>query len=160
MGFHRKGKAMNQDHIATPEEDEAFNMIEQQSNLGKQILRDMEEKKDQIVFVGSKLPKAVMTLSEKGIWVDPDIPVDEAAKAVIEILDQHYKATYEQGIQEGMKRERALWLMQAEGQKIEQPKREWVGLTDDEIDLIYWGAGEYDMKRAREIEAKLKEKNT
>jgi hypothetical protein len=29
---------------------------------------------------------------------------------------------YEQGIQEGMKRERALWLMQAEGQKIEQPR--------------------------------------
>ena len=25
----------------TPEEDEAFNMVEKQSNLGKQILRDM-----------------------------------------------------------------------------------------------------------------------
>lgn len=26
----------------TPEEDEAFNMVEKQSNLGKQILREME----------------------------------------------------------------------------------------------------------------------
>ena len=26
----------------TPEEDEAFNMVEKQSNLGKQILRDIE----------------------------------------------------------------------------------------------------------------------
>jgi hypothetical protein len=39
------------------------------------------------------------------------------------------------------------------------PKREWVGLTDDEIDDLYQGAGKNDLKRAREIEAKLKEKN-
>jgi hypothetical protein len=38
-------------------------------------------------------------------------------------------------------------------------KREWVGLTDDEIDNLYQGAGKNDLKRAREIEAKLKEKN-
>ena len=28
----------------TPEEDEAFNMVEKQSNLGKQILRDRQNK--------------------------------------------------------------------------------------------------------------------
>jgi hypothetical protein len=39
-------------------------------------------------------------------------------------------------------------------------KREWVGLTEDEIDDLYQGAGKNDLKRAREIEAKLKEKNT
>ena len=38
--------------------------------------------------------------------------------------------------------------------------RQWVGLTDDEIDDLYQGAGKNDLKRAREIEAKLKEKNT
>ena len=39
-------------------------------------------------------------------------------------------------------------------------QRQWVGLTDDEIDDLYQGAGKNDLKRAREIEAKLKEKNT
>ena len=39
------------------------------------------------------------------------------------------------------------------------PKREWVWLTDDEIDNIYMGAGKHDLIRARKIEAKLKEKN-
>jgi hypothetical protein len=38
-------------------------------------------------------------------------------------------------------------------------KGEWVGLTDDEIDMIYQGAGKHDFAIAREIEAKLKEKN-
>lgn len=40
------------------------------------------------------------------------------------------------------------------------PQRPWVGLTDEEIDLIYMGAGKNDLRRARAIEAKLKEKNT
>ena len=37
-------------------------------------------------------------------------------------------------------------------------KREWVGLTDEEIDECDWGQSERD--HARAIEAKLKEKNT
>ena len=40
------------------------------------------------------------------------------------------------------------------------PKREWQGLTDEEIDDIYMGAGKHDLIHARAIEAKLKEKNT
>ena len=39
-------------------------------------------------------------------------------------------------------------------------QRTWVGLTDEEIDDIYQGAGKNDLKHARSIEAKLKEKNT
>jgi hypothetical protein len=46
-------------------------------------------------------------------------------------------------------------------------KREWVGLTDEEIDAIYWQhenhCGEYKVSiwpYERSIEAKLKEKNT
>ena len=39
-------------------------------------------------------------------------------------------------------------------------QRQWVGLTDDEIDDLYQGAGKNDLKRAREIEAKLRSKNT
>jgi len=42
----------------------------------------------------------------------------------------------------------------------EPAQRQWVGLTDEEIDDLYQGAGKNDLKRAREIEAKLKEKNT
>ena len=38
-------------------------------------------------------------------------------------------------------------------------QRQWVGLTDEEIDDLYQGAGKNDLKRAREIEAKLKERN-
>jgi hypothetical protein len=39
-------------------------------------------------------------------------------------------------------------------------KREWVGLTDEEIDDIYQGVGRNDLMLVREVEAKLKEKNT
>jgi hypothetical protein len=39
-------------------------------------------------------------------------------------------------------------------------QRQWTGLTDDEIDDLYQGAGKNDLKRAREIEAKLRSKNT
>jgi hypothetical protein len=39
-------------------------------------------------------------------------------------------------------------------------QRPWVGLTDEEIDIIYQGAGKHDLLNARAIEAKLKERNT
>jgi hypothetical protein len=39
-------------------------------------------------------------------------------------------------------------------------KLKWKSLTDEEIEEIYMGAGKHDLIRAREIEAKLKEKNT
>ena len=41
-----------------------------------------------------------------------------------------------------------------------QPSKPWVPLTDDEIDDIYMGAGKHDLIRAREIETKLREKNS
>ena len=76
----------------TPEEDEAFNEVEKHSNLGKQILRDVE--------------------------------------------GQPYVYT---------------------------PKREWVGLTDEEIweTISRIGTSDSDVNPyAKAIEAKLKEKNT
>ena len=39
-------------------------------------------------------------------------------------------------------------------------QRPWQGLTDEEIDIIYQGAGKHDLLDARAIEAKLKERNT
>jgi hypothetical protein len=81
-----------------------------------------------------------------------------------------FDEAFEQGIQEGMKRERALWQMQAEGQKIEQPKREWVGLTDEEMlaairpmyrsDGIAQNAFDLSKDEYMAIEAALKERNT
>ena len=41
-------------------------------------------------------------------------------------------------------------------QALAQPEREWVGLTDEEIVACGW----CDLKFAKNIEAKLKEKNT
>jgi hypothetical protein len=163
MGFNRKGKAMNQDHIATPEEDEAFNMIEQQSNLGKQILRDMQGKHtfytpagEAMAHVYSSGPVA-MDYTKESVW-SKHSPSD----------------AFEQGRQAGMAQERALWQMQAEGQKIEQtgtrkigvteqPKRDWVGLTDEDVkelrtDAINGCLSYHEILEA--IEAKLKEKNT
>ena len=42
--------------------------------------------------------------------------------------------------------------------RIEQPKREWVGLTDEEVDQIYMHEGHEDVVLL--TQAKLKEKNT
>jgi len=42
-----------------------------------------------------------------------------------------------------------------------QPKREWVGLTDEEVKDIVWNLPyEPSQEHIRAIEAKLKEKNT
>jgi hypothetical protein len=40
------------------------------------------------------------------------------------------------------------------------PRREWVGLTEEEINLIYDRPHIYFTQYARAIEAKLREKNT
>jgi len=40
------------------------------------------------------------------------------------------------------------------------PKREWVGLTDEELSAIYWKPNETLDEYGRNIEAKCKEKNT
>jgi hypothetical protein len=39
------------------------------------------------------------------------------------------------------------------------PQRPWQSLTDEEIDVIYQGAGKHDLLDARAVEAKLKERN-
>jgi hypothetical protein len=41
-----------------------------------------------------------------------------------------------------------------------EPKPQWQGLTDDEINAIYAAGDAYRIKIVRLIEAKLKEKNT
>jgi len=39
-------------------------------------------------------------------------------------------------------------------------ERTWVSLTNEEIDDIYQGVGKNDLMLVREVEAKLREKNT
>jgi hypothetical protein len=48
---------------------------------------------------------------------------------------------------------------QALRDRLAQPEREWVGLTDEELNEIFW-LSRYRKDLARAIEAKLKEKNT
>lgn len=49
--------------------------------------------------------------------------------------------------------------LEALRQALAQPEREWVGLTDEEIDYIFGLAYADDMELLRTIEAKLKDKN-
>ena len=72
----------------------------------------------------------VLRITKDGITANPNVPVDEAAEAVIRALDGYIKNL---------------------------TKRTWVGLTDD--DEIPWD-GVDAKSFAQAIEAKLKEKNT
>jgi len=61
---------------------------------------------------------------------------------------------------------RSKLRMQVIYEGAKKPKREWVGLTDDEVqtiwkDVMRWGDPSHDDEDlVRAIEAKLKEKNT
>jgi hypothetical protein len=72
---------MNQDHIATPEEEEAFNAVEQQSNLGKQILRDMKPK-----------PWVGLTDEEMLAAIRPMYRSDGIAQNALDLSKDEYKA--------------------------------------------------------------------
>jgi|GEM_PF-4977646 len=77
----------------------------------------------------------VLRITKEGITANPDVPVDEAADAILRALDGYIKNLV---------------------------NRPWVDLTDDEMHEC---AGEYPwtptgLKCVRAIEAKLKEKNT
>ena len=56
--------------------------------------------------------------------------------------------------------ERFAALVRAEALAEQPAQRTWVGLTDEEIDDIYQGVGKNDLMLVREVEAKLREKNT
>jgi hypothetical protein len=91
---------MNQEPEWTPEEEDAFNQVEQQSNLGKQILRGMKP-------------------HEPNVYGDGNVYRGQRSKDS-DVKTYHCSDAYEQGRQAGMTQERALWQMQAEGQKIEK----------------------------------------
>jgi hypothetical protein len=77
-------------------------------------------------------PREVMRITQDGVFVFPDIAVEEA-----------------------------LQRMTDNAEELGLYKREWVGLTDDEVHALspfYIEPSTYDLIRA--AEAKLKEKNT
>ena len=85
----------------------------------------------------------VLRISKDGITANPDIPVDEAAQAVIRALNSHIERMIERA-----------------------SKREWVGLTDEEVVALKMGGRDLEFvsmtalrRFACDIEAKLKEKN-
>jgi hypothetical protein len=53
-----------------------------------------------------------------------------------------------------------IYKHEGEGRVPLYPKREWVGLTDEEVNEIYASGDAYRIRIVRLIETKLKEKNT
>jgi hypothetical protein len=59
-----------------------------------------EAVKNSIAFlVGSESPTEVLRLSREGITANPDIPVDEAAKAVLDALDANIKVMVQKAVE-------------------------------------------------------------
>ena len=44
-----------------------------------------------IIFHAGEPAKVILTLSKNGVVVDPDVPCDEAAQKVLEVLDVYIK---------------------------------------------------------------------
>jgi len=68
-------------------------------------------------FTGIEQPKEVMRITRNGVWVDPDITPDEAAKVVLKALDEQIKTLVQRARadDEAMLR-RCLAVMEREAQ--------------------------------------------
>jgi hypothetical protein len=54
-----------------------------------------------IQFYGGPEPRTeVLRISKDGIWANPDIPTDEAAKKVLEAIDGHVKGMVERALED------------------------------------------------------------
>ena len=76
-----------------------------------------------------------------------------------ELMQQALEAlTAYDGTNGASQRKRVLAALR---ERLAQPKREWVGLTDEEVKDIVWNLPyEPSQEHIRAIEAKLREKNT
>ena len=93
----------------TPE-DEEFDRIEREAKM----------KPSNISFnMTSPMPKAVMTLSCEGVWVDPSLSVDEAARTVLAAIDSQIKHM----VAEVRMAEREACAKVCEAQKLKYEKR-------------------------------------
>ena len=76
---------------------------------------------------------------------------DEALKMALEAL-KHVEDVY------GVTYEEAMLSIE---EALAQPEREWVGLTDEDMDFLYpHGSTVWVQETVKNIEAKLKDKNT
>ena len=80
----------------------------------------------------------LIRISKHGIWVNPDVPVDEAAQKVLAALDENIKHIVDRAVKDS--------------------KRDWIGLTDDEVEEAFSFPFHY-RSFYKAVEAKLKEKN-
>ena len=120
----------------------------------------------------------VMRITRNGVFVNPDIAVDDAAKAVLDAIDSQIKVLVQKAVEDERETLRqALAQPEQEGMKIDASaplvvhphpafaaplKREWVGLTVEEVlELLPSSEWKADVTLifAKAIEAKLKEKN-
>jgi hypothetical protein len=92
---------------------------------------------------------------QAGAWPElSETPVKDVA-----FLKRFAELVFEQGRQEGMKQERALWTLTKVGQEIEA-QRPWAGLTEKERNaLLPLTITHSAIEFGKAIEAKLKEKN-
>lgn len=59
----------------------------------------MTEPTNTIRFYGGQQPSIeVLRLSKDGIWANPDVPVDEAAKLVLAAIDSNIKLLVDQAV--------------------------------------------------------------
>jgi len=45
-------------------------------------------------------PIEILRITKKGVWANPDIPVDEAAKKVLEAIDHNIKVLVQKAVEE------------------------------------------------------------
>lgn len=82
----------------------------------------------------------VMRITKDGVWVNPEMQVDDIARAVLTALDSQIKVMVQRAVED------------------DRSNREWVGLTDEEVmQLVKTWHGSITLAIA--IEAKLREKN-
>jgi hypothetical protein len=86
----------------------------------------------------------------------------DAGRAVEQALDKKAENARELGLDYESAQQEPVAKHYANGGHLVYPtaQRPWVGLTDEEIDDIYQGVGKNELMLVREVEAKLRSKNT
>jgi hypothetical protein len=80
------GSCHNPAHLVYPAAD-----IESYARTGPlQKYAPGHKRQNQTILTGAD-GIAIMRISGDGVWVNPDIPTNDAAAEVIKILDQHFK---------------------------------------------------------------------
>ena len=71
----------------------------------------MNDPTNSILFYGGQPSIEVLRLSKDGIWANPDVPVDDAAKLVLAALDSHIQRLVDQAVADMQRRLDTLHAM-------------------------------------------------